>query len=113
MLMVLSGRLIFTVVGVSLPVAAHKADMIQVANALLKRRLRDTALDRRAWFRPCAQGTAFLAVSSNLAGVHRVAVGHRGSHMKPNSPVVSVNYWYLSAQAYPQLESFLPYACSR
>jgi hypothetical protein len=24
---------------------------------------------------------------------------------RPNSPVVSVNYWYLSAQAYPQLKS--------
>jgi len=30
-----------------------------------------------------------------------------GANM-PNSPVVSVNYWYLSAQAYPQLESFPP-----
>jgi hypothetical protein len=28
-----------------------------------------------------------------------------GANM-PNSPVVSVNYWYLSAQAYPQLKSF-------
>lgn len=27
-----------------------------------------------------------------------------------NSPVVSVNYWYLSAQAYPQLKSFPPVA---
>ena len=26
----------------------------------------------------------------------------------PNSPVLSVNYWYLSAQAYPQLKSFPP-----
>jgi hypothetical protein len=26
----------------------------------------------------------------------------------PNSPVVSGNYWYLSAQAYPQLKSFPP-----
>lgn len=24
----------------------------------------------------------------------------------PNSPVVSVNYWYLSAQAHPDLKSF-------
>jgi hypothetical protein len=30
-----------------------------------------------------------------------------GANM-PNSPVVSVNYWYLSAQAYPQLKSFPP-----
>ena len=28
-----------------------------------------------------------------------------GANM-PNSPVVSLNYWYLSAQAYPQLKSF-------
>ena len=28
-----------------------------------------------------------------------------GANM-PNSPVVSVNYWYLSLQAYPQLKSF-------
>jgi hypothetical protein len=27
-----------------------------------------------------------------------------------NSPVVSVNYWYLSAEAYPQLRSFPPVA---
>jgi hypothetical protein len=26
----------------------------------------------------------------------------------PSSPVLSVNYWYLSAQAYPQLKSFPP-----
>ncbi|HET7208458.1 MAG TPA: YciI family protein [Terriglobales bacterium] len=47
--------------------------------------------------------------------------GHNGPHLMfyepvkddaawganiSNSPVVSVNYWYLSAQAYPQLESF-------
>lgn len=30
-----------------------------------------------------------------------------GANM-PNSPVLSVNYWYLSAQAYPQLKSFPP-----
>jgi hypothetical protein len=30
-----------------------------------------------------------------------------GANM-PNSPVVSVNYWYLSAQEYPQLKSFPP-----
>ncbi|HEV2490622.1 MAG TPA: hypothetical protein VGT03_12505 [Candidatus Acidoferrales bacterium] len=30
-----------------------------------------------------------------------------GANM-PNSPVVSVNYWYLSAQAYPQLKNFPP-----
>lgn len=49
--------------------------------------------------------------------------GHNGPHLMfyeplkndsawganvPNSPVVSVNYWYLSAQAYPQLKSFPP-----
>ena len=49
--------------------------------------------------------------------------GHNGPHLMfyepvkddatwganmPNSPVLSVNYWYLSAQAYPQLESFPP-----
>lgn len=28
----------------------------------------------------------------------------------PNSPVLSVNYWYLSAEAYPQLRSFPPIA---
>ena len=27
-----------------------------------------------------------------------------------NSPVMSVNYWYLSAEAYPQLKSFPPFA---
>ena len=27
-----------------------------------------------------------------------------------NAPVVSVNYWYLSAEAYPQLKSFPPMA---
>jgi len=27
-----------------------------------------------------------------------------------NAPVVSVNYWYLSAEAYPQLTSFPPMA---
>jgi hypothetical protein len=26
----------------------------------------------------------------------------------PNSPVMAVNYWYLSEQSYPQLESFPP-----
>jgi hypothetical protein len=30
-----------------------------------------------------------------------------GANM-PNSPVLSVNYWYLSAHAYPQLQSFPP-----
>jgi hypothetical protein len=25
-----------------------------------------------------------------------------------NSPVLSVNYWYISAQSYPQLKSFPP-----
>ena len=30
-----------------------------------------------------------------------------GTNM-PNSPVVSVNYWYLSAQAYRQFKSFPP-----
>ena len=49
--------------------------------------------------------------------------GHNGPHLMfyepvkddatwganmPNSPVVSVDYWYLSAQAYPQLKSFAP-----
>lgn len=49
--------------------------------------------------------------------------GHNGPHLMfyeplkddsgwganvPDSPVVSVNYWYLSAQAYPQLKSFPP-----
>ena len=49
--------------------------------------------------------------------------GHNGPHMMfyepvkddatwganmPNSPVLSVNYWYLSAQAYPQFKSFPP-----
>ena len=28
----------------------------------------------------------------------------------PNAPVMSVNYWYLSAEAYPQLKSFPPMA---
>lgn len=28
----------------------------------------------------------------------------------PNSPVMSVNYWYLSEQSYPQLQSFPPIA---
>jgi hypothetical protein len=28
----------------------------------------------------------------------------------PNSPVMAVNYWYLSAEAYPQLQSFPPLA---
>jgi hypothetical protein len=28
----------------------------------------------------------------------------------PNSPVTGVNYWYLSAQSYPQLQSFPPIA---
>ena len=32
-----------------------------------------------------------------------------GANM-PNSPVLSVNYWFLSAQAYPQLKSFPPVA---
>lgn len=32
-----------------------------------------------------------------------------GANMS-NSPVVSVNYWYLSAQAYPRLKSFPPMA---
>jgi hypothetical protein len=27
-----------------------------------------------------------------------------------NGPVASVNYWYLSAEAYPQLQSFPPIA---
>ena len=26
----------------------------------------------------------------------------------PNSPVLSVNYWYISAQSYPELKSFPP-----
>lgn len=30
-----------------------------------------------------------------------------GANM-PNSPIVSINYWYLSAQTYPQLKSFPP-----
>ena len=30
-----------------------------------------------------------------------------GANLK-NSPVLAVNYWYLSAEAYPQLESFPP-----
>lgn len=49
--------------------------------------------------------------------------GHNGPHLMfyepvkddatwganmPNSPVVSVNYWYVSAQAYPELKSFPP-----
>ncbi len=48
--------------------------------------------------------------------------GHNGPHLMfyeslddatwganmPNSPVLSVNYWYISAQAYPQLKSFPP-----
>jgi len=49
--------------------------------------------------------------------------GHNGPHLMfyeplkddsawganvPDSTVVSVNYWYLSAQAYPQLKSFPP-----
>lgn len=49
--------------------------------------------------------------------------GHNGPHLMfyepakddatwganmPNSPVLSVNYWYLSAQTYPQLKSFPP-----
>lgn len=33
--------------------------------------------------------------------------GNWGANL-PNSPVVSVNYWYLSAQAYPQFQSFPP-----
>ncbi len=28
------------------------------------------------------------------------------------SPLLSVNYWYLSADAYPQLKSFPPLLCS-
>jgi hypothetical protein len=28
----------------------------------------------------------------------------------PNSPVMAVNYWYLSEQSYPQLQSFPPIA---
>jgi hypothetical protein len=32
-----------------------------------------------------------------------------GANM-PNSPVLSVNWWYLSAEAYPQLKSFPPIA---